>query len=179
MSLERRVSQMRQKGGAESSPYSLILNALDKDSRDVWALYIQRNSNRSGISFTDPLSTDLEEVYELRPTNLPTFSLPSNFSFTEGFSLVRRWYALVRPVATGQVALEDEQIMDSELGRMFPDRVVTTRNLRKALTVDPSGADWLNDMASAEFTEGTLALIGARKAITGVKNMYEALTSAT
>lgn len=49
---------------------------------------------------------------------------------------------------------------------------------RAALALDPSGATWLGEKARAEFTERNLALIGALKAITGARKMYEALTAA-
>lgn len=170
MSLERRVAQMRQEDGAEGSPYALIVGALNRDSSKVWEWY------RQGGVFADP-NGELAEVYELTPDDIPDLSLPSNFSFTEGFSLVRQWYIRMKAISEGCVANEYEHIMDSELARMFRDRVVTTRSVRDTLDVDPSGATWLNEITRAEFTEGTLAFIGARKAITGVRNMYEALTA--
>lgn len=85
MSLERRVSEMRREGGAENSPYSLIANALNRDSSKVWKWYTQ------GGAFADP-NGELAEVYDLTREDVPNLSLPSNFSFTEGFSLVRQWY---------------------------------------------------------------------------------------
>lgn len=170
MSLERRVAQMRQEGGTESSPYSLILGALNRDSSKVWDWYRQNGA------VADP-NGELAEIYELTRDDIPDLSLPSNFSFTEGFSLVRQWYVRMKAIAEVRVAQEDEHIMDSELARMFRDGVVTTRSVRGILDIDPSGASWLNEMARAEFTEGTLALTGARKAVAGVRNMYEALTA--
>lgn len=84
----------------------------------------------------------------------------------------------MKTIAEGRVAQEDEHIMDGELAHMFRDRVVTTRGVKEALVIDPSGSSWLREMARAEFTEGTLSLVGANKAIQGVRNMYEALTNA-
>ena len=170
MAIESRVARMRQEGGAESSPYALIVNALNRDSSKVWDWYSH------GAAFADP-SGELAEVYELSNDDIADLSLPSSFRFTEGFSLVRRWYSLMKAIAENRVTQEDEPIMDSELARMFKDRFVTTGNVRDMLATDPSGAAWLGEMARAEFTDGTLALTGARKAIAGVRNMYTALTA--
>ncbi|MBI2443320.1 MAG: hypothetical protein HYV40_05440 [Candidatus Levybacteria bacterium] len=171
MSLERRIAQMRQEGGAESSPYSLIVGALNRDSNKIWDWYSK------GGAVADP-NGELAEVYGLSRDDIPNLSLPSNFSFTEGFSLVRQWYVRMKAIAEGLVAPQDEPIMDSELARMFRDRIVTTGSVRDTLSVDPSGATWLSEMARAEFTEGTLALTGARKAIAGVRNMHTAIIAA-
>lgn len=171
MSIEHRIVKMRQEGGAESSPYSLIEGALNKDSNAVWDWYAQ------GEAFADPTG-ELAEVYELSHDDIPDLSLPSSLRFTEGFSLVRRRYNLMRAIAEGRVEPEHEHIMDSELARMFKDKVVTTQSVRDALGIDPSGATLLSEIVRSELTDRTLALTGAIKAITGVRNMHTALTAA-
>lgn len=174
MSLESRAAQMRHENRGEISVYSLIESALKKDREALFACFKQNSGQ-----FTPALDEDLVDVYELRPDDIPGLSLPSNLSFVSGFSLVvSHWYPAIRVVTATSFKLNDEQFFDTEFGRRFRDRVVTSHTLRDALTTDPSGATWLEEMASAEFREENLELLGARKAIKGARKMYEALTAA-
>ena len=178
MSIENRVARLRQEGENASSPHSYIIAALNSDAQHIWSFYTQSRYQQIGGATPNPIDQDIIDTYELQPADIPTLALPRDFSFTDGFSYIRNWLPYIRAVGEGMVAPEDEHIMDSQLARMFPDRFVTTQNLRGSLALDPSGATFLNKMADAELTEGTLSLIGARKAITGIKNMYEALAAA-
>ncbi|MBI2011185.1 hypothetical protein HYS91_00305 [Candidatus Daviesbacteria bacterium] len=160
---------MRLEIRGETPIHSLIIRALQEDRKALFAYFKQDRG-------TQALDEELVDVYELRPAELPTLTLPNNLSFVEGFSYVAsHWYPLVRAVASGAVAPGEEHFMDSHLDRVFPDGRVTTQQLRDALLADPSGATWLEQMAQDEFREGNLELTGARKAITGAKRMYEQL----
>lgn len=179
MSLERRVAQMRQEQAAGQSAYFVIAATLRKDSSAMFSFFQKNLRGKNGGVSAEPIDPELVDVYELKPEDIPTLSLPSNLSFLDGFSYVAgHWYQFVRIVGSGLVKPKDEHIMDSELERIFPDRGITTQVLRGALSVDPSGATWLEEQARVEFNEETLSLIGARKAISGAKRMYELLTPA-
>lgn len=171
MSLERRIGQMRSEQSGQVSPYPLIEKALQGDREALFAYFKQ---NRS----TQALDEELVDVYELRSTKPPTLTLPDDLSFIAGFSMVvSTWYPAIRIVSTVDFKPGDEQIFDEEFGRRFRDRFVTARTLREALASDPSGSTLLEEMARAEFREENLELIGALKAITGIRKMYQALTA--
>ena len=171
MSLERRVSKLRQENIGNKTIYSLIEGALKRDREALFAHFYQRAKTQS-------LDEELAEIYELRPENVPDLLLPNNLSFVAGFSfVVSHWYPVVRIVASSEFKPSDEEIFDAEFGRRFRDRVVTARMLRDVLAVDHSGATWLEEMARVEFREENLELLGARKAITGVRKMYEQLAA--
>lgn len=170
MSLERRISQLRQENNGDKNTYSLIEGALKRDREAMFAYFKQRGGVQG-------LDEELADVYELRPEDVPGLTLPNNLSFVAGFSLVvSHWYPAVRVITSPNFKPADEGFFDAEFGRRFRDRVVTAQILREALAADPSGATWLEEMARAEFREGNLELLGARKAIAGARKMYEALT---
>lgn len=166
MSLERRVAQLKQESKEDRTVYSVIEGALKRD-RDVLFTYFKQNRGSGQC-----IDEELVDVYELRPD-----SIPFNVSFMSGFSLViSTWYPAIRVLTSHNFKSSDEHFFDSEFGRRFRDRVVTSHTLRDALIVDPSGATWLEEMAGAEFRQENLELLGARKAITGIRKMHELLT---
>lgn len=155
-----------------NSPYTIIFETLSNDCSGLWNHF--RNYNKHG--FTPDIDPVLVARYKLAPNTIPHFSLPNTFPFMDGFSYVAgHWYPIVRAVASDLVRPNDYSIMDTHLERMFRDRVVQTQELREEFRKDPSGANWLDNMAIIEFKEGTLSFVGAKKAITGVRNMFTAL----
>ena len=185
MSLERRMSHLQGEHHARISPHKVIQNELKYDYSQLVKRFFERRPHTEfdgrGLfrEFENPQYTELVELYELAPIDMPDFSLVKNVAFTRGFHLVTTWYDCIPSVATRQLTDDETQTMDEKLGKMFPDRVVTTQSLQESLIQDPSGVAWLEDMARAEFTEDTLAPFGAYKAITGIRKMYDALTATT
>lgn len=176
MTLDR--DSQRAESGKESSVYSIVAKKLKQDGSRMFHFLRQGQGQRHGGSFADPIDAEMAETYELIPNDIPTLFLPGNLSFVDGFSYVTaHWYPLIRIVATEDMTSEGGRVMDEILDRMFPDGGITRQVLQEALRVDPSGATWLEERAKVEFNEGTLALIGARRAITGARKMYEALAS--
>lgn len=161
---------MRDEADQETPVHDLVFCALKKDRDAIWAYFHQRT--------LQSLDKDLVEIYDLKPPDLPELNLSDNLSFVSGFGYVAsHWYPLVRAVATGRIKHGDEYVMDSHLERMFPDGRITTKELNDNLIEDPSGATWLEQRARVEFRQGNLELIGARKAITGIRKMHEAFAS--
>ena len=171
MSLERRVSQLRQENTGNKTIYYLIGGALKRDREAMFSHFKQGGGAQS-------LDEELTDVYELRPEDVPGLTLPNNLSFVAGFSLVvSHWYPAVRVLTSPSFKPDDEGFFDAEFGRRFRDRVVTAQTLKEALATDPTAATWLEEMARSEFREENLELLGARKAITGARKMYEVLTA--
>lgn len=177
MSLERRITNMQLDVAAGQSPYTLVGAALSKDSHAIHDFFQGSLIERSGGVSADPLDSELDEAYDLKPADNPSLSLPRNLNFFDGFSYVSgHWYPIVRIIGSGLIKTpQDEELLDTHLKTLFRDGDVTTHSVRESLSIDPTGANWLEERAKIEFTEGNLALIGARKAITGARKMYEAL----
>jgi len=159
----------RSEGGDSTNPYAVIAGVLRTDTAALFAY-----SRGEG-----PLDEELVRRYELRPDDLPELTLPNSLDFVGGFSYVSgQWYPLIRAIATHQDPTPAMiGSMDAELAHLIPDGIVTTQTLREALQEDPSGATWLEQRARVEFRQGNLELIGAMKAITGVRKMFAELTA--
>ena len=180
MSLERRIVQMRQEAGEVNSLYLPVEKALKKDAQAMFDFFQKKLLEKSGGVAVAPIDQELVDVYELKPEEIPTLSLPNNLSFVEAFSYVAaHWYPYIRIIGTNLVKPDDEQFMDIRLKELFPKENVTILTVRDSLATDPSGATWLEERAKVEFTgEGTLSRVGAQKAINGARKMYERLTVA-
>lgn len=172
MSLETRMVQMRQEAATAPSYYSVIVKILKADSSVIHTFF----QNRSRGLHQDTVDAELADIYELAPAEIPALALPSNLAFFSGFSYVgRQWYPWLNAVVISRP--EQQQFLDQEMGRFFPDRAVTAKRVREALAVDPSAATWLEQMARVHFRNDNLELIGALKVITGARKMYEGLVS--
>lgn len=168
---ERPTIDRHEDGADGGSIYDRILSTLQRDRETLWA-HFQHNRG------SQDLDHRLVELYELRPDDLPTLTLPDSLTFVEGFSYVAsHWYTLVRAVAGGKVTSGSEYFFDIHLAGLFKDGVVTTRTMRQELGEDPSGASWLEHRVRAEFRQENLSSIGARKAITGIRKIHEQFCS--
>lgn len=172
MLLENRILRMKQERPSSRSDYAVIAKALKVDSSTIHTFF----HNRSRGLQQNPLDAELAEVYELTTAEVPTLALSGNLAFFSGFSYVgRQWYPWLNAVAIS--GPEDQQFLDQEMGRLFPDRAITAQNVQDALATDPSGATWLEEMARAHFRNDDLELIGGLRAVIGARKMYEGLTS--
>lgn len=178
MSLETRISQMRQEQEKGSSPHQAVLTKLRGDRNAMFKLLQSNLTARDGGAVADPIDEELDEVYQLKPADVPTLALPGTLQFFDGFSyVVGHWYPLVAAIGSGLVKEEDEGLLNSELQRLFPRVPVKVSDIKDSLGEDSSAATWLNQRAEIEFNEGHLALIGAKTAIFGARKMYEQITS--
>lgn len=175
MTLENRAEQMRTEMTEPRSIYSVISAALKKDGPVLYGFFERNLIARNGGAYADPVDIEIAEVYDLKPEGLPSLSLPSNLSFVSGFNYVTaHWYPIIETSVKPNVP---DTVVDYLLEQMFPDRSFTAQQLRDILAADPTGADWLGEMARAEFTSENLELAGALKAIGGIRKMHEALTA--
>ena len=175
MTAEDRSVNTGEGARGDTSAYSRVRDALQRDRKILFGRFEESGGGTNMVT----LDESLVELYELQPEELPSLVLSNNFQFVEGFSyVVGHWYPIVRAVGSGIATPASQHFMDQHLERMFPDAKVTTEGVRTALSEDPSGARWLEEMAKIEFRERSLALIGARKAITGARKMYEQLAPA-
>ena len=159
-------------GEENADVYSLVLKKLARDKDYLYAFFKHDRGSAQA------LGEEVVDTYELRPTKLSELTLPKSLDFVSGFSyVVGQWYPIVRAVGSGKVKPGEEQFMDSHLERTFRDRIITTQLIRESLTTDPSGATLLEEMATVEFRQGNLELLGARKAIIGVRKMYQQFAS--
>lgn len=165
-------SHGRREGKRDTDVYSLVAENLQRDKESLYEFF---KHNRGSAQTLDE---ELVGTYELRPAELPDLTLPNSLNFVSGFSyVVGQWYPVVRAIGSGRVKAGEEQFMDSHLEHMFRDRIITTQVIREALAIDPSAASLLEAMATVEFRQGNLELLGAKKAITGARKMYQRFTS--